>query len=208
MHASSHFQCIYCQRQRNGGGGIREVTGALTPLLWKQKGLSRSASACHCPPTPTPSLSLSPPPTPQNYLYTVNSLLADAPNSGLARYSGHGSMHRLIFPLLLLYKKKLPSNGLSNFRTADTSGWTGNTKQCAIASWITAGGRGITTFTHFIHKVGKGRRWIASACIANGLAATTLSEEATGIMYWSSGRCSWKLSSHVGMLSKLPVRKK
>ena len=38
------------------------------------------------------------------YTHTVNSLLADAPNSGLTRYSGHCSMHGLI-SLLLLYKK-------------------------------------------------------------------------------------------------------
>jgi len=31
-----------------------------------------------------------------SYRYTVNSLLTDALNSGLTRYSGHSSMHGLI----------------------------------------------------------------------------------------------------------------
>ena len=51
---------------------------------------------------------------------TVNSLLTDAPNSGLTRYSGHSSMHGLI-SLYYSIQKKLPTNGLSSFRTADTS---------------------------------------------------------------------------------------
>ena len=37
---------------------------------------------------------------------TVNSLLTDAPNSGLTRYSGHSSMHGLIS--LYYYTKKPP----------------------------------------------------------------------------------------------------
>ena len=39
---------------------------------------------------------------------TVNSLLADAPNSGLARYSGHGSMYRL-YSVLRLTQRRFPT---------------------------------------------------------------------------------------------------
>ena len=50
---------------------------------------------------------------------TVNSLLTNAPNSRLTRFSRHGSMYGLIF--LYYCTKKLPTNGLSGFWTADTS---------------------------------------------------------------------------------------
>ena len=46
--------------------------------------------------------------------FTVNSLLTDAPNSRLTRYSGCSSMHGLIS--LYLCTKQLLTNGLSSFR--------------------------------------------------------------------------------------------
>ena len=46
-----------------------------------------------------------------------STLLKDAPNSGLTRYSGRSSMNALIS----LCYKKLPINGLSTFWTTDTS---------------------------------------------------------------------------------------
>ena len=71
--------------------------------------------------------------------YTVNSLLTDAPTSGLTRYSGH-TMHGLIS---LYYCTKINSR-LTDSLVSGQRTLGLNTVVQYIVSWLTDSGRGIT----------------------------------------------------------------